>query len=268
MSKKPFRFVRADLLEIDEVRHAIAGHDVVFHLAANPDARLALQDTKLDLKLETIATYNVLESMRTNGLRRIVFTSSGTVYGETPGVAVSEDYGPLLPISLYGAGKLASEALISAFCHTFDMQASIYRLANVVGGRATHGVIVDFVEGLRRNAHELVILGDGTQCKPYIHVEDCVGAMLFLFAHSREKVNVFNVGSDTATRVTDIAKMLVKEMGLEDVRFRYSGGDRGWPGDVPQVRFNVDKMNKAGWKAKYTSDQAVLKGIRDSLEGK
>ncbi|MGA2670094.1 MAG: NAD-dependent epimerase/dehydratase family protein [Dehalococcoidia bacterium] len=263
--KPTFALVEADLLDLDKLKNAIRGHDVVFHLAANPEARWGIENTELDLKQETIATYNILESMRVNGVKKIVFSSSGTIYGETPTIPLPEDYGPALPISLYGAGKLASEGLISAFCGTFNMQAWIFRFANVVGKRTTHGVIFDFIQKLKQNPHKLEILGDGKQCKPYLHVEDCVDGILFGFKNSHDKVNVFNLGCSTATNVTTIAKMLVEGMGLNDVKFKYTGGDRGWPGDVPQVRFNVHKMSRLGWKARYTSDEAVKKAIWDIL---
>jgi len=263
--KTTFALIEADLLDLDKLKNAIRGHDVVFHLAANPEARRGIEDTELDLKQETIATYNVLESMRVNGVKKIVFSSSGTIYGETPVIPLPEDYGPALPISLYGAGKLASEGLISAFCGTFDMQAWIFRFANVVGQRTTHGVIFDFIQKLKQYPSKLEILGDGKQCKPYLHVDDCVDGILFGFKNSHDKVNVFNLGCPTATNVTTIAKMLVEEMGLDEVKFKYTGGDRGWPGDVPQVRFSVQKMSRLGWKARYTSDEAVKKAIRDIL---
>jgi UDP-glucose 4-epimerase len=232
-------------------------HDAVFHLAANPDARLGIEHTDLDLKQETIATYNVLEAMRRQAVKKIVFSSSGTIYGETPVIPLTEDYGPVLPISLYGAGKVASEGLISAFCYTFGMQGWIYRFANVIGDRGTHGVIFDFIHKLRKNPHELEVLGDGTQEKPYIHVQECIDGILFGLDHSHDKVNVFNLGCDSSTDVTTIAHMVIDAMGLSDVKIRYTGGDRGWPGDVPQVRFNCNKINSLGWKARHTSDEAV-----------
>ena len=260
-----FRFIEADLLDPDKVQSAIRGHGVVFHLAANPEARRGIENTELDLKQETIATYNVLEAMRVNAVKKIVFASSGTIYGETPVIPLPEDYGPVLPISLYGAGKLASEGLISAFCHTFDMQAWIYRFANIVGKRITHGVIPDFIQKLRETPSELKMLGDGNQCKPYLYIDDCIEGILFGFGNSYDKLNIFNIGCASATDVNTIARMLVEEMKLSGVRFRYTGGDRGWPGDVPQVRFNVERMNKLGWKAKHTSDEAIIKAIRGIL---
>lgn len=263
LKNKNFSLIKADLLDNNKIKKSIAGHDIVFHLAANPEARRGIEDPRLDLQQETIATFNVLEGMRVSNIGKIVFASSGTIYGETPVIPLTEDYGPVLPISLYGAGKLACEGLISAFSHTFNMQSWIFRFANIVGRRSTHGVILDFIKKLERNPAELEILGDGTQCKPYLDVEDCIDGILYGFRNSYDRVNVYNLGCPTATDVTTIARMLVEEMGLNDVKFIYTGGDRGWPGDVPQVRYNIDKIGKLGWKARYTSDEAARKGIRD-----
>lgn len=265
VGKENFRLIEADLLDLDKVKEAVAEHEIVIHLAANPEARWGIENTELDLKQETIVTYNILEAMRVNGIKKIVFASSGCIYGETPVIPLPEDYGPVLPASLYGAGKLASEGLISAFCGTFDMQAWIFRFANVVGKRATHGVIFDFIQKLKQDPSELEILGDGNQCKPYLHVKDCVDGILFGLRNSHDKINVFNLGCSSATDVNTIARILVEEMGLRGVSFKYTGGDRGWPGDVPQVRFNVEKINKLGWEARCTSDEAVRKAIRDIL---
>jgi len=217
-----FRFSQADLLDFDILNKAIANHDIVFHLAANPDIRAGSANTNLDLHQGTIATYNVLEAMKVNRISRIVFASSFTVYGEAGTKPVSEDYGPLLPISLYGASKLASEGLISAFCHLFDMQAWIFRFANVVGARASHGVIFDFINKLKQNPEELEILGDGTQEKPYLYIDDCIDGILFGLEHSQERVNVLNLGSDSSTNVTAIANTVVEAVGLSGAKFRYT----------------------------------------------
>jgi UDP-glucose 4-epimerase len=261
-----FELIEQDLLHLEKVKAVVAGHDIVFHLAANPDARLGTTNTDLDLKLETISTYNILEAMRINGIKKIVFSSSGTIYGETPVIPLAENYGPVLPISLYGAGKLACEGLISAFCSVFDMQGWIFRFANIIGNRATHGVIYDLINKLKRDLSQLDILGDGSQRKPYLHVDECIEGILFVLNKAKDKLNVFNLGCSTSTDVTTIANFIVKQIGLENVKFRYTGGDRGWPGDVPQVRLNVRKASKLGWKAKLTSDEAVRKAIRDMLE--
>lgn len=260
-----FGFIQADLLDFATLNKAVANHDIVFHLAANPDVRAGITNTKLDLQQGMLATYNLLEAMRLNQISKIVFASSSTVYGEAGTKAVAEDYGPLLPISLYGASKLASEGLISAFCHLFDMQAWIFRFANVVGARASHGVIFDFINKLKQNPEELEILGDGTQEKPYLYVDDCIDGILFGLKHSQERVNVLNLGSDSSTNVTAIANMVVEAVGLSGVKFRYTGGNRGWRGGVPQVRFDMTKIRNLGWKPRYSSDEAVRQAIKDIL---
>lgn len=200
-----------------------------------------------------------------NKISKLVFASSSAVYGDAGVSPVTEDYGPLLPISLYGASKLGSEGLISAFCHLFSMKAWIFRFANVVGKRATHGVIFDFINKLRRNNKELEILGDGTQEKPYIHVEDCVDGILYGFQHATSQISVFNLSCHSSTKVRAIARMVVDEMGLPDVEFKYTGGKQGWPGDVPQVRFDTSRMQQLGWKPRFTSDEAVSQAIKDML---
>lgn len=265
LGSKNFQFTQADLLEFDTLTKTMKGHNVVFHLAANPETRAGSKDTDLDLQQGTIATYNVLEAMRINGVKKLIFASSSTVYGETSAALISENYGPLLPISLYGASKLACEGLITAFCHLFNMQVWIFRFANVVGARATHGVIFDFINKLRQNPQELEILGDGTQEKPYIHVKDCVKGILYGFQHSTNQVNVFNLGCSSSTSVSTLAQILVAEMGLQNVRYKYTGGERGWPGDVPRVRFDVTKLDRLGWKTEYSSDAAVQQAISDIL---
>jgi len=260
-----FRFIEADLLDLRQVKREIKDHDVIFHIAANPFVRLGEKQTKLDLEQGPIATYNILESMRLNGIKKIVFSSSSVVYGETPKIAIPETYGPALPISLYGAGKLACEGLISAFCGTFNFQAWIFRFANVVGIRGTHGVIIDFIAKLKKNPKELEILGDGRQQKPYLHVSDIVDGMIFGFEHSNDQINLFNLGCDSNTTVTRIAELVVDEMNLRDVQFKYTGGIRGWAGDVPRFQLDISKINKLGWKESNTSDEAVRKAIREIL---
>ncbi len=173
-----------------------------------------------------------------------------------------------MPISLYGASKLACEGLISAFCHIFDMQAWICRFANVVGSRSSHGVIFDFIYKLRQNPEELEILGDGTQEKPYLYISDCIDGILFGLQHSQEQVNILNLGTDSSTNVTTIASMLVEAMGLSGVKFRYTGGSRGWRGDIPQVRFDITKMRNLGWKPRYNSNEAIKQAIEDVVMAK
>ncbi len=263
---KNFRFIKADLLDIKKLKKEMKNHEVVFHIAANPHVRLGERQTDLDLNQGIIATYNILESMRLNDIKKIVFSSSSVVYGETLAISLPETYGPTLPISFYGAGKLGAEGLISAFCGTFDFQSWIYRFANIVGTRGTHGVIVDFIDKLRKNPAELEILGNGRQQKPYIHVSDCVDAIIFGFEKSNEPLNLFNISCDTTTTVTRIAEILTEEMNLKNVKFKYTGGERGWKGDIPRFQLDAKKINKLGWKAKYTSDEAIRKSIKELLE--
>jgi UDP-glucose 4-epimerase len=265
LKQKDFTFIQADLLNLKRVKKELQGHDVVFHLAANPHVRLGETQTDLDLNQGIIATYNVLEGMRQNNIKKIIFSSSSVVYGETTEASLPETYGPTLPISLYGAGKLGAEGLISAFCGTFDFQTWMYRFANIVGARGTHGVIVDFIEKLRKNPRELEILGDGRQCKPYLYVSDCVDGILFGYTHAHEKMNLFNLSCDTTTTVTRIAEMITEEMGLTNVSFKYTGGIRGWKGDVPRFELDAEKINKIGWKATLSSDEAIRKAIKDVL---
>jgi UDP-glucose 4-epimerase len=265
LKKKEFTFIQADLLNLKKVTKELKDHDIVFHLAANPHVRLGETQTDLDLNQGIVATYNILEAMRHNDINKIIFSSSSVVYGETTEPSLPETYGPTLPISLYGAGKLGAEGLISAFCGTFDFQAWMYRFANVVGIRGTHGVIVDFIEKLRKNPQELEILGDGKQCKPYLYVSDCVNGILFGYTHSNQKMNLFNLSSDTATTVTRIAEMVTEEMGLTNVQFKYTGGTRGWKGDIPRFQLNAEKIKTLGWSTTLTSDEAIRKAIKDVL---
>jgi UDP-glucose 4-epimerase len=259
-----FRLVEADLLFPGALEKALKGVDMVFHLAANPDVKLGAENTRVHLEQNVLATYNLLEAMRKSGVKRIAFTSTSTVYGEATEVPTPEDYGPLLPISLYGASKLACEAHISSYCHTFDMQSWIYRFANIVGERGTHGVLVDFIRKLRENPRELEILGSGKQKKSYLEVRDCVRAMLHCVEHSDEQVNVFNVGTEDSVDVTEIANIVAGQMGLDDVLYRYTGGvdGRGWKGDVKVMQLSIDKLKKLGWAPQGGSAQAIEMAVK------
>jgi UDP-glucose 4-epimerase len=252
-----FTFIQADLLEPRRLREAMAGHDLVIHLGANTDIPGGNQNVRQDLENCTIATHNVLEAMRATGIKRLLFSSTSAVYGEAPVIPTPEDVGPLLPISLYGAAKLGCETMVSAYCHIFDMQAWMFRFANVVGGRMGHGVIYDFIQKLKRNPEELEILGDGEQEKPFFLVEDCIDGIFCAFRDSDAWCDVFNLGCSSSTKISRVAEIVAQEMGLSGVRFRYKGGRRGWVGDVPQVGLDVSKVAKLGWQAGHTSDEAV-----------
>jgi UDP-glucose 4-epimerase len=252
-----FKLVKGDLLDFEHLFESIEGCDFVFHLAANPDIRRSTAETRVDIEQGILATYNLLEAMRRQRIHKIAYTSSSTVYGEARVIPTPEDYGPLLPISLYGASKLAAEALISAYCGSFDFQAWIFRFANIIGSRSTHGIIYDFLNKLKANPEELEILGDGRQSKSYLLVEECVDAMLYAIAHSDGQVNLFNLGAEDSTEVSEIARIVTEELGLEDVRFRYTGGRRGWRGDVPRFLLSIEKIKRIGWAPEHTSSEAV-----------
>jgi len=261
-----FRFVQADLLDLDQLMEATAGHEVVFHLAANSNIIQSRSQSDLDLRLGTLASYNVLEAMRRVGVSQIIFSSSSVVYGEPTVVPTPEDHGPLFPISLYGASKLACEGLISAFCHNYGFQAWIFRFANICGRHGTHGAIVDFIRKLQSNPRRLDVLGDGNQAKPYLHVRECVDGMLFGWQHSGDQLNYFNLGCQGSTSASRIAQMVLEAMELTAAKIVYSGGERGWVGDVPQVRLDCIKLALLGWTANLSSDDAVKLATEELVE--
>lgn len=267
-----FRLLERDLLDAKAVEKAVAGKDMIFHLAANPDVKLGAEDTRVHLDQNVMATYNLLEAMRKSGVRRIAFTSTSTVYGEADVVPTPEEYGPLKPISLYGASKLSCEALISSYCHTFEMQSWIYRFANIVGERGTHGVLVDFIRKLQANPEELEILGSGKQRKSYLEVKDCVEAMVHCVDRSKEETNIFNIGSEDSVDVTEIADIVAERMDLNDVKYRYTGGieGRGWRGDVKVMLLSIEKIKRSGWSPRCGSADSIKEAVdallRDMLQ--
>jgi UDP-glucose 4-epimerase len=254
--------IEGDVRNADRLTEAMGGHDIVWHLAANGDIPGGLQNVRMDLENNTLGTFNVLNAMRDTGLRALVFTSSSTIYGEVKQFPTPEDAGPVLPISLYGASKLAGEALISAFCHLFEMRAWIFRFGNVLGARMGHGIIYDFIHKLKRNPRELEILGDGEQQKNYFLVEECIEGMHWAVERSSAQFDVFNLGRADTITAKEIAAIVVEEMGLRDVRLSFAGGRRGWPGDVPQVIYDVGKMRRLGWEARHSSAEAVRVAAR------
>ncbi|MDP2899266.1 MAG: NAD-dependent epimerase/dehydratase family protein [bacterium] len=260
-----FHFVAGDVLDAARLAESMRGADVLFHLAANSDIRFAENSPEVELNQGIIATYNVLQAMKKSGATKIVFTSSSTVYGDAGGQPLSEDFGPLVPISFYGSSKLAAEGLICAFCHMYKTQGWIFRLANIVGKGLTHGVIFDFVRKLRNNPRQLEILGDGKQTKPYLHVSDCVDGMLFGLRNSDDTIGIFNLSPQDAVSVDRIAQIVAEEMGLKNVTFGYTGGRGGWKGDVPRVRMKADRLKALGWKPSVTSEEAVRRAAREVL---
>lgn len=241
--------VEGDLKELSAIEAAIAGHDTVFHLAANPDIAKAVTQPDIDFWEGTYLLQNVLEAIRRAGVTKLLYMSGSGVYGEDAATAFGENHGPCRPISTYGASKLACEALIGAYCHMFGLTARAFRFANVVGPRQTHGVGYDFVRRLRADPTCLRILGDGSQSKSYIHVEDILAAVMLVAAQAQHGFDVYNVATDDYISVAEIADLAVEVMGLPtgSVRFDFTGGDRGWKGDVPVVRFDCRKIKAAGW---------------------
>lgn len=260
-----FEFIEEDLLHEKAMRDIFKNgkFDMVYHLAANSDIQKGGKDPMVDYNLTFNTTFHVLQYMKEFGVKKFFFASTSAIYGETYDV-LDEDYGPLRPVSNYGAGKLASEAFISAFSLTYQIQTWITRFPNVVGERFTHGVIYDFIHKLQKNAAELVVLGNGEQCKPYVYVKDLVAGILHVVEHATDPYNVYMLGSDTRTKVKEIAAMVIEEMGLE-AKIKYTGGDRGWAGDVPEFRYDLSKVNRLGWKAAYTSNESVRLAIQKAL---
>lgn len=268
-SKNPnFAFVEADLIDLPRVRREMTGADLVVHMAANSDIAQGAARTDVDMQNGTIATYNVLEAMRLNEVKQLLFASTSAIYGEASVKPTPESYGPLMPISFYGASKLACEAMISAFAHNCGFRAWMYRFANIVGSNSTHGAIHDFVSRLMKDPTTLTVLGNGTQRKSYLHVSDCVDGMLYGYSHLGGDLNCVNLASEGVTNVRFIAEEVARQMGEATgvkPKVVFGEGDRGWVGDVPYTHLDGKLFAKAGWKARYDSDGAVRQAIREVI---
>ena len=272
LGKKGFRLIRGDLKNPKDVEDAVKEAELVFHLAANPEVRAGETDPSIHFRENLAATFNLLEAMRKSAsAKTFVFASTSTVYGEAEILPTPEDYGPSIPISTYGASKLGCEALACSYAYTFGLRTLILRVANVVGSRATHGVIVDFIDKLKTDPRRLEILGDGTQKKSYLHVEDCVKAILYVtsrFLDAGKKADVYNIGSVDQVEVKDIARIVAEEMRLRDVEFVFTGGvegGRGWLGDVKVMHLSIEKLLETGWRPKYNSEEAVRLAVKAIL---
>jgi UDP-glucose 4-epimerase len=268
-----FTFVKADLTKLPDTFSIINDCDAVFHLAANPDVRIGSSDTKIDFDNNLLATYNLLEKIRkSRTCKKMIFTSTSTVYGDAKEIPTPEDYGPLIPISLYAASKLACESLISAYSHMFGFKSAILRLANIIGPTSNHGVIFDFVRKLRLNPHFLEVLGDGKQNKSYLYIDDCIRAILLAYQlldhKDNNKVQIFNIGSEDRIEVLAIARIIAEEMKLDNLEIytrSMANGGRGWPGDVKYMLLDTSKIKESGWKAEQQSQKAVRKTVRKLL---
>jgi len=258
-----FEMIEGDLKKPEVAGKSVEGVNVVFHLAANPDIRLGVSDPSVHFDENLVVTFNVLEAMRkSKTAKSVVFSSTSTVYGEAVVLPTPEDYGPLLPISIYGASKLGCEALVASYCHTFDFKGALLRFANIVGSRSNHGVVVDFVRKLRQDSSELEILGDGTQRKSYLHVRDLVDAFFVVLGGLRKGgfVEAYNVGSLDQVDVVRIAQIVCEEMEIDKPRFRFNKAvkdGRGWKGDVKMMQLSIQKLLDLGWKPTLSSEEAI-----------
>jgi UDP-glucose 4-epimerase len=262
------RLIFGDCKNRKDVRRAISNADIIYHFAANPEVRLELTDPSTCFRENIYATHILLEAVKDSDVTMIVFASTSTVYGDANITPTPENYSPLEPISIYGASKLASEALITSYCHTFKKQALILRLANIVGPRSRHGVIRDFITKLRRNPKELKILGDGHQKKSYLYVEDCVDAILRSRVTNKERIDVLNIGADDQIEVALIAEIVAEEMNLRNVKFNFTGGvdgGRGWVGDVKNMLLDISKIKSRGWRSTRNSEESVRLTVKQIL---
>ena len=256
-----FRLVRGDMLDRGALMSAVAGIDIVFHFAANADVRFGIDYPERDVQQNSIATFNVLEAMRASGVRRIVFSSTGSVYGEPTVFPTPEDAPFPIQTSLYGAAKLASESLIQAYCEGFGFQAHIFRLVSILGERYSHGHIFDFYKQLREHPGELRVLGDGHQRKSYLHIQDCLDAVLWALEHATAKVNLFNLGTDDSCQVNDSIAWIAGELGLTPA-ISYTGGERGWIGDSPFIFLDCRRIRSLGWRPQISIREGVSRTLR------
>ncbi|HKE92825.1 MAG TPA: NAD-dependent epimerase/dehydratase family protein, partial [Povalibacter sp.] len=255
-----FRLWRGDILDAERLEESMQDSEMVFHLAANADVRFGTAHPRRDLEQNTLATHNVLEAMRRNDVRRIAFTSTGSVYGDAKVVPTPEDAPFPVQTSLYGASKAACEGLIAAYCAGFGMQASIFRLVSVLGERYTHGHVVDFLRQLRQDPRNLHVLGDGEQRKSYVHVQDCVSAIVLAVERTPAGVNIFNVGTDDSCRVRDSIAWITEALGVHP-QLSYAGGDRGWVGDSPLILLDTTRLRELGWQPQLTIRESVLRTV-------
>jgi len=262
-----FRFYDNDLLDSEKIDEIMRKEKIeyVFHLAANSDIQASAENPSIEYQNTYSTTYNLLEGMRKNQIKKMFFASTSAVYGNKYEKILDENTPDLRPISYYGAAKLGSEALLNAYSYMNDMSILVFRFPNVIGPRLTHGVIFDFIRKLRCNSKELEILGDGQQTKPYIYVLDLIDAIIQFMDNVKTGVALYNIGVETATSVTKIADIVCEEMALKDVVYHYTGGSGGWKGDVPRFQYCLDRVHAAGWRAKYTSDKAVRMTVRHNI---
>jgi UDP-glucose 4-epimerase len=261
-----FTLIRGDNLDLPALTKAMAGCNTVFHLAANADVRFGLEHPSRDLQQNTIATFNVLEAMRANGIKTVAFPSTGSVYGEAQMIPTRENHPFPIQTSLYAASKLAGEGLIQAYCEGYKFEGYIFRFVSILGERYTHGHIFDFYRQLLDHPERLNVLGDGTQRKSYLYVGDCINAMLHVMKFGKAKeakhrVEVYNLGTDEFVELNDSIRFICRELGLNP-RVSYSGGDRGWIGDNPFIFLDTRKIRATGWTPSLTIEQAIIRTVK------
>jgi len=259
-SHPQFTIIRGDTLDLPALVEAMAGSEMVFHLAANADVRFGLEHPRKDLDQNTIATFNVLEAMRATGAQRIVFASTGSIYGEASVIPTPERAPFTVQTSLYGASKLAGEGLIQAYCEGFGFQSWIFRFVSILGERYTHGHVVDFYRSLRADPSRLRVLGNGRQRKSYLYVQDCIDAILVALDRATEKVNVLNLGTEECCEVNDSIDWIIRALGVSPI-LDYTGGDRGWIGDNPFIFLDTTRIRALGWKPKLTIREGILRTL-------
>lgn len=261
LKNQSFKLFEIDVLDLASLKFAFTGGDVVVHLSANADVRFGTDHPRRDLEQNTIATYNVLEAMRANGIQKIAFSSTGSVYGEAPVLPTPED-GPFpIQTSLYGASKAACEGLISAYCEGFGFQSWIFRFVSILGERYTHGHVYDFYNKLKFDPSRLDVLGNGKQRKSYLYIQDCIDAILIAMNKANEKVNIFNLGVDGYCELNDSIGWICDELGVKP-QLEYSGGDRGWVGDNPFIFLDTKKIRSLGWCPRYSIQEGVTRTVK------
>lgn len=266
---KNFHFFKKDLSDVKSLKKILKDVKWVFHMAADPEVRTGFEHPEISFQENLQKTFHLLEEIRKTEVEGILFASTSTVYGEPLQIPTPENYGPLLPISPYGASKLACEALISSYCHSYGINGINFRFANIVGSRNNHGVISDFIGKLRKNKKKLEVLGDGKQSKSYLHVNDCVNSFFFCLSMAKNKTEVFNVGNEDSTNVLEIAKIVCKTMNLNEVEISPTGGvdnGRGWIGDVKLMHLDIQKIKKLGWKPQLSSKDSIKTASKEILK--
>jgi len=267
-NSKNFELAKKDLSDLESLPDAFTDVKTVFHLAANPEVRTGFDHPEISFKENLQNTFNLLEQIRKADVQTLVFSSTAAIYGEPLIIPTPEDYGPLFPISPYGASKLACESLISSYCHNYGINGLIFRFANIIGSRSNHGVIWDFINKLKSDKNKLEVLGDGTQSKSYLHVSDCIDGFFFCLSKMNKVTEIFNIGNEDMIDVLTIANVVCNSMNLKDVKIKTTGGvdgGRGWKGDVKLMQLDISKLKKLGWIPKISSNLAVKKATNELI---